>query len=160
MDNPYILPVILQVIGLVIIIAEILIPSAGMLAVLAVSLFGYSLYSAFTDISVNAGITFVVIDMLLLPFVIGYGFKLLAKSPMALQKKLSKDDGIVVQSADSQELIGKEGEAFTDLRPSGIAIIDEQRLDVVTEGKYIDKGSKVVVVSVSGNQIIVHQTKS
>jgi membrane-bound serine protease (ClpP class) len=71
---------------------------------------------------------------------------------------MSSEDGVVAQSAEIKLYVGKEGIAFTDLRPSGIALIEDQRLDVVTEGKYLDKDTKIVVVSVSGNQIIVNQT--
>lgn len=124
---------------------------------LALGLFGYSLYDVFINISTNAGIAFIVLDIICIPLAILIGFKLLAKSPVTLKKKLSSEDGVVVQSAELKHYIGKEGVAFTDLRPSGIAVIEEERLDVVTEGKYLNKDTKIVVVSVSGNQIIVNQ---
>jgi len=152
------LPIILQVIGLLVIIVEIIIPSGGLLGILALGLFGYSLYDVFTNISSSAGMTFVVSDIICIPIVILFGFKLLAKSPVTLRKSLSSENGVVAQSAEIEHFVGKEGIAFTDLRPSGIAMIEDQRLDVVTEGKYLNKDTKVVVVSVSGNQIIVNQT--
>ena len=48
-----------------------------------------------------------------------------------------------------------EGVAVTDLRPSGMAMIDNKRVDVVTRGEYIEKNTELTVHSVSGNQIIV-----
>ena len=158
MDNLYILPIVLQVLGLFVIMAEILLPSGGLLSMLALGLFGYSLYDVFTNISSSAGIVFLILDIIFIPLAILLGFKLLAKSPVTLKKRMSSEDGVVAQSAEIKLYVGKEGIAFTDLRPSGIAIIEDQRLDVVTEGKYLDKDTKIVVVSVSGNQIIVNQT--
>ncbi|MBT4288920.1 MAG: serine protease [Deltaproteobacteria bacterium] len=157
MNNIYILPIVLQVIGILVIMAEILLPSGGLLSMLAIGLFGYSLYYVFNSISSSIGMVFLIMDIITIPIAILAGFKLLAKSPIALKKKLSSEDGVVAQSADAQKYIGKEGIAFTDLRPAGIAMIESERLDVVTEGKYLDKDTKIVVVSVSGNQIIVNQ---
>ena len=53
------------------------------------------------------------------------------------------------------ELLGKEGITQTVLRPSGFAIIDEERIDVVTEGEMIQKGMPIKVVMVEGNRIVV-----
>ncbi|MGI8644693.1 MAG: NfeD family protein [Thermomicrobiales bacterium] len=43
-------------------------------------------------------------------------------------------------------MLGRRGTAASDLRPSGIAHIDGQRVDVVTEGDYIRTGEEVEVV--------------
>jgi membrane-bound serine protease (ClpP class) len=50
------------------------------------------------------------------------------------------------------------GRSVTDLRPAGIAEIDSQRLDVVTDGEYIDVDTPIVVIGVKGNRIIVEKT--
>jgi membrane-bound serine protease (ClpP class) len=55
----------------------------------------------------------------------------------------------------SVELVGREGVAQTVLRPSGMAVIDGKRLDVVAESGMIAAGSAVRVVSVTGTQIVV-----
>ena len=60
-----------------------------------------------------------------------------------------------MQKSDLKRYIGQQGVAMTDLRPSGIAVINKERLDVVTEGKYLDKDTPIIVLSVTGNQIIV-----
>jgi membrane-bound serine protease (ClpP class) len=55
------------------------------------------------------------------------------------------------------ELLGKTGTAHTNLRPSGIAIIDGERVDVVTEGALIEKGAAIKVVGVEGLRVIVRE---
>jgi membrane-bound serine protease (ClpP class) len=55
------------------------------------------------------------------------------------------------------ELVGREGTALTDLRPSGTARIGEERIDVVTEGEYVAQGSKVLVVRSEGYRHVVRQ---
>jgi len=83
------------------------------------------------------------------------GIKILARSPLALKKSLSKQEGVTSQDKDLQELIGKTGTVINDLRPAGKAIIDNKRLDVVSEGDYIDKDATIIVSSVDGNRIVV-----
>ncbi len=54
-----------------------------------------------------------------------------------------------------QHLTGKKGKAISDLRPSGIAMIDGKRIDVVTEGDYIEAGQKIIVYSIEGSKVVV-----
>ncbi len=44
-----IFPIILQLAGVVVVIAEVIIPSGGMLAILSIGLFGYSIYMVFIN---------------------------------------------------------------------------------------------------------------
>lgn len=55
------------------------------------------------------------------------------------------------------EIIGAEGTAITDLRPSGTALFNGKRYDVLTEGDYITHGSKIVVRSVEGSKVVVEK---
>jgi membrane-bound serine protease (ClpP class) len=154
------LPVILQLIGVLVIIAEIILPSGGILSLLATGLFGYSLYLVFTHISASAGLVFITADLILIPVLVYFGIKFLAKSPVTLRARLAKEDGVTSQSPEQEEFLGSKGRALTDLRPSGVALIDEERVDVVTRGEYIEKHTDIVVITVSGNQIVVKQIES
>lgn len=62
-------------------------------------------------------------------------------------------------SADTSSWIGKEGVALSTLRPSGTAEFDSQRLDVVTEGAYIEAGTQVKVIRTEGRRIVVEPVK-
>jgi membrane-bound serine protease (ClpP class) len=155
--NPVIVPIILQFLGVVVLIAEFLIPSAGLLSIVSVGLFGYSLFLVFTDVSTNAGIVFLGADLLVIPVLVIVGLKLLAQSPLALRRTLSSQEGVTSQSAGLAALIGKEGDAISLLRPAGIAEIDGKRYDVVSKGDFIEKGARVVVDAVTGNQIVVRK---
>ncbi len=50
MNDSLLLLVILQLVGVVVIIAEIILPSGGILSLVALSVFAYSIYIAFSDI--------------------------------------------------------------------------------------------------------------
>lgn len=151
----YLLPVALQILGILVIIAEIFIPSMGILSLLAGGLIFYSLFFVFSQISPAAGMVFLGVDMVLVPVLIYAGIRILAASPLSLQRKLSAREGVVSQSPDLDTWMDKEGEAMTDLRPSGMALIEGKRLDVLTDGEYLDSGTKIVVTGVRGNQIVV-----
>jgi membrane-bound serine protease (ClpP class) len=55
------------------------------------------------------------------------------------------------------ELVGQSGVAHTALRPSGVAVIGGQRVDVVTEGALIERGANVKVIVVEGARVVVRQ---
>lgn len=57
--------------------------------------------------------------------------------------------------AEKPELLDQTGTALTTLRPSGTAVIDGRRVDVVTEGSLIERGATVKVVAVEGMRVIV-----
>ncbi|MCA9420604.1 MAG: NfeD family protein, partial [Nitrospira sp.] len=48
-----------------------------------------------------------------------------------------------------------QGIAVSDLHPSGIARFDGQRVDVVSDGGFIDAGQPLKVVRIDGNRIVV-----
>lgn len=51
--------------------------------------------------------------------------------------------------------VGREGEARTVLRPSGMAEFDGVKLNVVSDGEYIATGARIVVDRVEGKRIVV-----
>jgi len=155
MSDNLLIPLILQLAGVVVIIAEIIIPSGGILAVIAAGLFGYSLFHVFTEISTFTGYLFVLVDAVMIPLLVFWGVKLLARSPVTLRRRLSSKDGVTSQSLDMEKLVGRGGVTVTDLRPSGKALIAGKKVDVVSRCDYIYKGIQVTVVMVSGNQVIV-----
>jgi membrane-bound serine protease (ClpP class) len=56
-----------------------------------------------------------------------------------------------------QSLIGRQGTAMTVLRPAGKAQIDDEFVDVVSEGPFISAGRRIEVLSVSGNRVVVRE---
>ncbi|MBA3014337.1 MAG: serine protease [Proteobacteria bacterium] len=153
----YLIPIILQLVGVAVVIAEIILPSAGLLTVLALSIFGYSLYLVFQEISPVAGIVFVAADIIMIPTLVVIGIKMLARSPVTLHTELSSKQGVTSQSSELDRYLGQEGRALTDLRPAGMAQIMDKRVDVVTRGEYIERGTDLIVLAVTANQIVVRK---
>ncbi len=57
--------------------------------------------------------------------------------------------------ADYSHLVGVTGEAMTDLRPGGRALIGGQLIDVIAEGIPLDRGTPVTVVEAHANRVLV-----
>ncbi len=58
------------------------------------------------------------------------------------------------------DLIGKEGTTLSMLRPAGLAEIDGERIDVVSDSEFIDPEVAVRVVEVEGNRVVVEAITS
>jgi len=77
---------------------------------------------------------------------------------LILQANINAKSGYT-SKPDFDHLIGKKGIAITDLRPSGAAEIGKKRIDVTTEGEYINKGATVVITFVEGSKIVVAEKR-
>jgi membrane-bound serine protease (ClpP class) len=78
----------------------------------------------------------------------------LARSGVFLLTRTDRDIGY--ESAPHRtDLVGREGTAITDLRPSGTALIGDERVDVVSESEWIPSGTPVRVVSAEGYRHVV-----
>ncbi len=76
---------------------------------------------------------------------------------LALKAVQDVDDGYLNVEASFLALNGKSGIAQTVLRPGGKVLIDGEVYDAVTEGGYIARDEKVVVVKVSAAQLYVEK---
>lgn len=82
------------------------------------------------------------------------GSSRLARSGVFLLARTDRDIGF--ESAPHRfDLVGREGTALTDLRPSGTALVGEERVDVVSESSWIPAGSPIKVVSAEGYRHVV-----
>jgi len=141
--------IILIIIGIVLLIAEIFIPSFGVTGIIGVIsiLVGVVLTSEtfVGGLLLFTGILVVAIILML----IAYRILAAVKSPFILTESLN------VEKDDLNFFVGKQGIAITPLRPSGTAELDGVRIDVITRGDFIDKGSTILVETVIGKKIIV-----
>jgi len=71
-----------------------------------------------------------------------------------LDRATSKGAGYL-SAPDRHDLEGRIGKALTDLRPSGTVSIDGERVDVVTEGPWVEKGDMVVVLRAESYRHVV-----
>jgi membrane-bound serine protease (ClpP class) len=79
---------------------------------------------------------------------------------LILDVGLSSGAGYASAPEDDRGWLGKSGTTVTPLRPAGIADIDGQRVDVVSDGEFIDSGAPIRVTRVDGNRIVVRRLRT
>ncbi len=77
---------------------------------------------------------------------------------LILEQATDKASGFQA-SSDTTELVGRRGVVLSALRPAGSAVFDDNRLDVITQGEFIEAGTPVEIVETHGNRIIVKRQK-
>ena len=76
---------------------------------------------------------------------------------MILQTDLGSGPAHGAAPETDRRWLGKQGRAWSVLRPAGIAEIDGERVDVVAEGTQIEPGERLEVMRVDGNRIVVRR---
>jgi membrane-bound serine protease (ClpP class) len=76
---------------------------------------------------------------------------------LVLKTGLSAAQGYAAAPESDMRWLGKRGRASSPLRPAGIAEIDGERVDVVSDGELIDAGQVIEVVRVDGNRVVVRR---
>jgi membrane-bound serine protease (ClpP class) len=76
---------------------------------------------------------------------------------LVLETELTAREGFASAPETDHAWLGKRGTAASQLRPAGIADIEGERVDVVSDGEYIDAGDPIAVVQVDGNRIVVRR---
>lgn len=82
-----------------------------------------------------------------------------AFSRLVLVESLSKEAGYTSAVAELNLLVGQQGIASTDLRPTGKVEIADNRYEASTDGELIEKGTPIVVVRSRGNYLEVKRQK-
>ena len=68
------------------------------------------------------------------------------------------DEAAAAKPSESMvALLGAIGVAATTLRPAGKAQFGDDYLDVIAEGDYVNPGSRVQVIEIEGNRIVVKE---
>ena len=145
-------------VGILLIVAEVLLPATGVLGALGVAAMLYSIVLALGgDIGALAALGIaLVISVVLFLLIVSRLPSSKLWNKIVLQKSSRTEEGYV-SAAERSELVGKMGEVLTELRPSGTARIDGRPVDVISEGAYIQKGKQIVVLSVNGSRVVVRE---
>ncbi|MEC2160054.1 NfeD family protein [Virgibacillus halodenitrificans] len=150
--------IILLILGIALIIAEFFLPGgiAGLLGIGAIIgsllMSGYDLGHMAMSISIAFLVTLIVSIILFRRIGMDKG----VFRHIILKEQTTTELGYV-SSVNRLELIGLEGRTVTPLRPSGTAVFDNERLDVISEGGYIDANRNIKVIKVEGVRIVVRE---
>lgn len=150
------LELILFISGIFLILVELYVPGFGFWGISGIGCIAFSLFltlggnmAAVTMLSLSL-IVAIIIFLLILRFL----------PASRLWSKLILNEMETTQagfnsSHDYSLYLHREGVVISFLRPAGMIEIDGVHLDVVSEGQYLEPGTKVKVVSVNGSRIVV-----
>lgn len=119
---------------------------------LGASIFLASLYPVQTIVAIAFAVVIALIGVIIAVKVFGRSMEWLQK--LVLRDATDTESGYV-SNESRVDLLEKEGTTITPLRPAGIVTVDGERLDVVSDGGYIDKDCRVRVVKAEGSKIVV-----
>ncbi len=155
-DGIQTLQAILLISGLVFMIVEVFTPGFGvaggtglLLLIIGIVLTARTWFEAF----VMFVILLLVVGLLLF-FILRSAKNGTLQRKMVLSSASSRENGYSA-TPNLSAYLGQKGTAITVLRPAGSADFDGERLDVVSEGDFIVKGTVVIVTAVEGRRIVV-----
>ncbi|MCX7703780.1 MAG: hypothetical protein N2234_06750 [Planctomycetota bacterium] len=147
--------------GFILLFMELFLPS-GILGVAASILMTAGVILAFVE-STLFGVILLVVLVVAVPFVVWRILKILPKTSIGkailLEGPSSHEEVATQPEIELRKLAGKQGTATSQLRPAGIAEIEGKRYQVISEGMIIDEGTKIEVIDVSGNRIMVRAVR-
>ncbi len=157
--EPTILVMICFVLGVLVLVAEIFLPSHGVLTVVGLGFMAYAIYVAYRDISNTAGHSAILAMLIVVPTVAIIAVKTFHRTPWG--RKISPDNPVVntadfaPQYESLRQYIGQTGRSVTPLRPVGICIFNGRRVNCVAESGMVDKDMPIRGVGIRGHELEV-----
>lgn len=146
--------------GLVFLFLELFVPG-GVIGFMGVCLMGVAVYLCFQEYGYNTGIAMFLLCCFITLGAVVMAFKYLPHTAMGgwfiLKHAENKGKGFHSDVYENLNLVGREGVAESELRPAGIALIGDNRYDVVTDGEFMRPHTRVRVIRVDGNRIVVER---
>jgi membrane-bound serine protease (ClpP class) len=156
---------LLLAIGIALLVAEIFIPSGGVISVMSTLSLGGAVacaWLAWWSTNQAAFWGFVSGMALLLPVVAVAAFYVWPNTPIGKRAFLEvpaphEVASFVEQEERHRQMVGKIGETVTTLNPAGIVRIDGHRVHCQSEGMILDAGTPVRVIAARANSVVVRR---
>jgi membrane-bound ClpP family serine protease len=158
--SPVFWAAILLLVGLSLVMAEIFIPSGGVIGFLSFASIIAAIVMAFYQSGPTIGIMFLSVSCIAVPAVLAAAFRLLPSTPMGkrLLPDIPSPEDVLPDREDRRRLrllIGRVGRAKSKMLPSGAVMIDGQTIDAMSEGQPIEAEQPVRVIDVRGTMVVV-----
>ena len=158
--DPIYWALLLLIVGLIVVVLELFLPSAGTLGVLAGVLIIAAIVVGFRD-GLKTGALILTLTVIALPVLLGFMVKVWPHTPLGKRILLDeiKPEDVLPNSSHYQKrndsLVGQLGIAKTKMLPSGIVVIEGEKYDAISEGFAVDAGDAVKVVKVREHRLYV-----
>jgi len=159
MDSNLSLAYILIAAGFLLMVAELFIPSGGILSVLSAT--GILVGVAMTFFhSTTVGMWTLIGVGFALPIAMGLAFHYWPKTPIGKRFFLTAPDedatvAALPENVELEQFRGQIGMTLSALRPAGVVDFNGRRVDCITEGIMVSAGQTVRCVDVKTSRVIV-----
>lgn len=153
-------PTILIALGILLIFVEILIlPGFGAAGVPGIILFGVGIGLIWAKSGMTTALIYASVALIFVIPIAVIGLSLVRESPLGktfiLTTAQKSEEGFQAAPQELTELVGKSGKAVSPLRPAGVGLINGQRVDIVTQGEFVEPEAEIEVIQVEGSRVIV-----
>ncbi len=148
------------IIGFILIGIELTAPGLSAPGITGIICLLISVFLIADTITEGVILTFIIVTILGIMFFIA--IKLISKGVLNNKLVLNTEESlseIKEQNTNLSMLIGKEGTALTDLRPSGFVDIEGRRIEVMSNGRFINKTELIKAVDTKGKTLIVEPVR-
>ena len=149
---------VMMIVGYALLVVEMYIPGFGLPGISGIVLMSIGII-AMKPTPLQA-LLLVLIAVLLLSLAFSIAMRSISKGRLSRSNLVLNDEingGNDSENADLSYFVGKTGRTHTALRPAGIAEFDGVKLNVVSDGDFINTGCPVRVECVEGNRIVVRE---
>lgn len=156
------LPITLILIGLALLLVEVyLIPGFNVVGLLGLLVIAFAIGFAFVERGAVGGLVTMAGSLTAVVGVFYFLWQSGAWDKFVLSANLRKDDAEAAAEREQRiRYLGKTGSAVTPLRPTGVAEIEGERVEVMTEGEFIAAGSLVRIVAMDRRRYFVRLAES
>ena len=155
-DVPILLCLIL---GAALMIVEVFLPGFGLPGVSGIVLIGAGTVIIWLKAGALTALATLLVVIAVLAVLISYMMRR-ATEGGAHARIFLREKEELRSGEDMQVLLGKQGRTTSVLRPAGIGDFDGVRLNVVTEGSFIERDKPIEIVNVDGARIVVRERQS
>jgi membrane-bound ClpP family serine protease len=158
--DPLVWSALLMLVGCLLIVLEVFIPSGGILGFLAATAVFSAIVLAFYHEGRIVGFAFVAVAVVGTPVILALALKYWPRTPLGRRFLLGLPTPEEASPDDERHralkaLIGKQGTARSPMLPSGAISVDGRTIDAVSQGMPIDAGQRVVIIEVKANRVVV-----
>lgn len=139
-------------------ILEIFLPGFGLPGISGIVLIAAGIILAAVHHGMLVAVVVLLVVIALLALAVSWVLRSAAKGNYGSAIFLNEKDELSTRE-DMKVLVGKKGHTCSVLRPAGIGNFDGVRLNVVTEGSFIERDVPIEIVSVDGTRIVVRKIR-
>jgi len=158
--DPLTIAYLLIVLGLGLLVAEVFLPTGGVLFIASSLCILGGVVLTFVYGDAATGMVTLVSVFVVVPAVASLMLYIWPRTPMGKRLILRDRDEVTAQMPvmlELEGLRGRYGRALSDLRPAGAVSFDGRRVDLISEGMMVSDGAWVRCVDVRAGTVVVRE---